>query len=64
MIERHSGILSITCDTCADSEDADTNEWNEAWEEWKELGWRSYKKDGEWMHSCPDCVDDWAKGEA
>jgi hypothetical protein len=55
MIVRQYGKIIFECDECGDTFESNTREFDEAWENAKDEGWRAYKEDGEWCHSCPDC---------
>lgn len=53
--------LAIVCDSCSQGliEAEEDEKFKELWERAKKIGWRAKKEDDdEWVHSCPECVDD------
>lgn len=46
----------ITCDNCGDGFEADS--WDEGQETMKQEGWKTKRKDGEWVHYCKECGGD------
>lgn len=52
-------ILFFVCDDCGD--ESETGEgFHDLWESLRGDGWRAHY-DGEWRHSCPECVAAWAR---
>ncbi|MFA6091209.1 MAG: hypothetical protein WC774_05565 [Candidatus Gracilibacteria bacterium] len=58
MFERNKdfGGTTVICDECGDFEDYDEEDWSELSKIIKEDGWQ-IKKDGDWLHICPSCVE-------
>lgn len=58
------GVLTFVCDECGCDdfvEDAfGDSAFRDTWEVLKADGWRCFKRDGKWFHSCPTCVKEWA----
>ena len=59
--ERQGGVLIFQCDKCPETYDATTGVWSDAWQEAKTEGWRAFKLNEVWCHSCPDCSSDFAR---
>lgn len=56
MIDRHGTQIIIVCDSCdGEHEGEPGEEFPEVWASAKEMGWRTRKIAGEWLHGCPDC---------
>ena len=54
-IEKYNGRYTPTCDICGEELDSEY-EFMDAVAAKKAAKWRSYKDDGEWIDSCPDCA--------
>lgn len=61
MIERDGGNIVFHCDECPEVRETGESDFNTAWQSAKRDGWRSFKKGSEWLHSCPSCVEDFAR---
>lgn len=55
-ITRDHGEIVLECDKCSETIETGEEDFNAAWNEAKTQGWRAYKEDDEWCHSCPACV--------
>lgn len=61
--ENAFGTIEMICDEpgCSFSESFESNsdecDLYKAVKEAKENGWKIYKKDGDWVHVCPMCVE-------
>ena len=45
------------CDICGEEFDGEPDEtFQESWESARGYGWRSFQRNNEWQHRCPDCV--------
>jgi len=51
--------LFFLCDTCGEESEIGDN-FHSLWNHLRDEGWRAYN-DGEWQHSCPQCVENWAR---
>lgn len=49
------GMYDLICDICTNYEEFET--FNEAVEFKKEFGWKSEKKNNEWIDICEECKD-------
>lgn len=55
--DRDWGGFTVHCDECSYLEEFDEETWGEMISAIKAEGWRISKSDeGEWRHSCPNCV--------
>lgn len=60
----YQGGGHYVCDTCPDDIGTGQDDWEDRRDALQEAGWRTYKgPDGAWAHSCPACVEDFAKGK-
>ena len=55
MIGREGSEYAVSCDECS-WEDFFDGDFYEVIDAIKREGWKISKKDGEWLHTCPDCV--------
>lgn len=62
MIEKnkHSSFYEICCDKCSYSDSQEElMSLRDFFELMRDQGWRTYKENGEFLHSCPNCVEEW-----
>lgn len=45
------------CNSCDKERTIHCESFAEAWGSLKEEGWHTFKMEGEWHHTCPDCDD-------
>ncbi len=58
MIEREDGCVYIQCDSCSDCFGGEPDEeFAAVWASAKDAGWHCWKAGSEWLHSCPDCME-------
>lgn len=50
------------CGSCGEIEFFEGDIFQQAWAAAKESGWRAFKDDGEWCHSCPECAEKFRTG--
>jgi hypothetical protein len=62
MIERHSGTIELVCDECGEAWPAlhEASDLDILLSDTRSAGWRAYRRNGQWMHSCPSCVAEFA----
>lgn len=48
----------FACDTCDRERTIVDDSFIEAWGSLKELGWTTFKIDGDWKHECPCCSEE------
>lgn len=49
--------FDIECDFCGMSTESDADSWQGMIEDIKAQGWRTFKKDGEWVQKCASCIE-------
>jgi hypothetical protein len=53
------GCFAVSCDGCSHQEEFDVDgEWSRLMDEMRSYGWINRKKEGEWVHLCPTCVEE------
>ena len=55
-IKQYGDDYEITCDGCDETIEIVADCWRDMIDAIKEEGWRTYKENGSWKQSCPDCV--------
>ena len=56
MIERDGSEYVVSCDKCSWEDFLPYDDFYDVIDAIKCAGWRISKNDGEWLHTCPDCV--------
>lgn len=57
-IEKTGDGFQVSCDSCSDYLEVDSpgRVWTDATDAIKANSWKTRKEDGEWTHTCPDCL--------
>ena len=55
--DRHAENMEMTCDSCGESGEFYCTDFMEGIEQFKEDGWKIEHVDGDWEHTCPDCLN-------
>ena len=56
MIERDGIEYLVSCDECSWEDFFGYDDFYDVIDAMKLAGWKISKKDGEWLHTCPDCA--------
>lgn len=55
-----SEVMTICCDNCL-IEGVAHGSFKECMDAFKDKGWKTYKDDGTWRHSCSKCFAEWKR---
>ena len=55
MIDKFSGIYTLTCDICGEDAPETFDDFYDAVQYKKDNDWKSQKYKGEWEDVCPEC---------
>lgn len=58
MIDKFSGIYTLTCDICGEDASENFDDFYDAVQYKKDNGWKSQKRNGQWEDVCPECQEE------
>lgn len=47
----------FACDLCGEERTIHSDSFTDAWGSLKDEGWQTFKDEGDWKHTCPECSD-------
>ena len=57
MLDRQEGQIVFECDACGEVLETEEKEFSEAKRRLDAADWRARKVGSDWIHTCPDCVE-------
>ena len=54
-IQPRRNSFDVNCDFCSNYLEVDSDDFKDVLKEMKFYGWKTFKKDNEWVNKCPAC---------